>query len=368
MKSNVCAIRYAVEDAVEKWSIKEDISWKSKVLELRKDILNIPNHVFGDHKQCREKKCDFNSKNYVQASKKFGFFQKVEDAIIHLSQHSESLLHKVTNNKAEEFNSLGCHILNGKRVNYSLTNQYNIRIAIAVVHYNEKESAMNVYKNINKKVPKILMKVTNERLKKNECTKQRRLQTGRKKNYMYGYNADKHYGDQHADIDKSPIIMNELEKEFMNKLKNDQENRKQIERDTIDQRNSPLWHAIRKNLITASHFKTVCAWNPTTSCVNKVNDILYPPIREGNPIQQYGIDQEEVVKKGLKKKYKNFQDCGLFIDEKLPMIACSPDGLIGNDGLIEIKCPYLASNMTVEDAIKSCPVVTSMFNKKIRMR
>lgn len=123
VKTNVSYIRQSVEDAVERWRTTENITWKNKIKELRQDILNIPDHVFGEHKNCKEKKYDFTLKNNVSALKKFGFYQKVEDAIIFLSNHSESLLHKVTNNKAEEFNSIACHLLNGKRINYSFTNQ-----------------------------------------------------------------------------------------------------------------------------------------------------------------------------------------------------------------------------------------------------
>lgn len=37
---------------------------------------------------------------------------------------------------------------------------------------------------------------------------------------------------------------------------------------------------------------------------------------------------------------------GLFIDEVLNFLACSPDGLIGNEDLVEIKCPYSAKDLT----------------------
>lgn len=150
---------------------------------------------------------------------------------------------------------MSSHTLNGKRVNYSLTNQYYMRIAIAVVHNNEKESLINVYKSMNKKVPKIINKVKNETLEKVEETKKRRLTAGRKKNFMFGYNAETYYGDQPTNVDKPRIIMKELEEKLINKLKEDQKNREQIEQDTIQQRYSPLWRAMGKNLLTSSNFK-----------------------------------------------------------------------------------------------------------------
>jgi hypothetical protein len=47
------------------------------------------------------------------------------------------------------------------------------------------------------------------------------------------------------------------------------------------------------------------------------------------------------------------KDCGLFISEHHPFLAASPDGVIGDDGLIEIKCPYTARDFTPENAIIS---------------
>lgn len=45
-------------------------------------------------------------------------------------------------------------------------------------------------------------------------------------------------------------------------------------------------------------------------------------------------------------------DCGLFIDEFNYFLGATPDGLVNNDGLAEIKCPYSAADMTPEEGIK----------------
>lgn len=43
--------------------------------------------------------------------------------------------------------------------------------------------------------------------------------------------------------------------------------------------------------------------------------------------------------------------CGLFIDAQKPFLGASPDGLIENNGIVEIKCPFGARFLTPEDAI-----------------
>jgi len=43
---------------------------------------------------------------------------------------------------------------------------------------------------------------------------------------------------------------------------------------------------------------------------------------------------------------------GLFIDEIINFLACSPDGLIGYKDLLEVKCPYSAKDMTVIEGVE----------------
>jgi hypothetical protein len=43
---------------------------------------------------------------------------------------------------------------------------------------------------------------------------------------------------------------------------------------------------------------------------------------------------------------------GMFIHPQHKFLAASPDGLIDQDAILEIKCPYAARNMEVEDAVK----------------
>jgi len=42
---------------------------------------------------------------------------------------------------------------------------------------------------------------------------------------------------------------------------------------------------------------------------------------------------------------------GLFIDKISSFLACSPDGLIGDKDLLEVKCPYSAKDMTVIEGV-----------------
>ncbi|XP_039287348.1 uncharacterized protein LOC111052200 [Nilaparvata lugens] len=43
--------------------------------------------------------------------------------------------------------------------------------------------------------------------------------------------------------------------------------------------------------------------------------------------------------------------CGLFVDKEHDFLAASPDGLVGGDNLIEVKCPKSAENLTISEAV-----------------
>ncbi|CAI6376417.1 unnamed protein product [Macrosiphum euphorbiae] len=59
------------------------------------------------------------------------------------------------------------------------------------------------------------------------------------------------------------------------------------------------------------------------------------------------------------------QTCGLIIDEDYPFFGASPDGLIGNDSIIEVKCPYSAKDYpTVEEAIKDKKIKFLKLNER----
>lgn len=46
---------------------------------------------------------------------------------------------------------------------------------------------------------------------------------------------------------------------------------------------------------------------------------------------------------------------GLFIDEKDPSFAATPDGTIDDDGIVEVKNPYCATDLAAEQAMEKYP-------------
>jgi len=78
----------------------------------------------------------------------------------------------------------------------------------------------------------------------------------------------------------------------------------------------------------------------------------------GNSATRYGIAREELAKEELEKILEQKVEVeGLFVDSNLPFLAASPDDLIENNAIVEIKCPASAKAITPEEGI---------FSKKIK--
>ncbi|XP_050526313.1 uncharacterized protein LOC126897016 [Daktulosphaira vitifoliae] len=120
-----------------------------------------------------------------------------------------------------------------------------------------------------------------------------------------------------------------------------------------------LWEKVRKTHLSSSHFFYVCTFNQTKDkelflkktlrIHNKTTDT-----KDNIPFAvQYGtVNEPNAIELFEKKMNTKIKPCGLFFDGNINYLTAKPDGLIGKDGIIEIKCPVKAQYMTPEKAIK----------------
>lgn len=106
---------------------------------------------------------------------------------------------------------------------------------------------------------------------------------------------------------------------------------------------SDEWHALRRGVITASACEFIMTPAQRKGFINKTIAELLTGQSEPfimNEYIQWGVDKEEeariayIAKTGIQVKETGF----VFMDDD-KRVGCSPDGLVGNNGLIEIKCP-----------------------------
>ncbi|GFX78856.1 yqaJ domain-containing protein [Trichonephila clavipes] len=115
-----------------------------------------------------------------------------------------------------------------------------------------------------------------------------------------------------------------------------------LESETRGQASSERWR-YERSLRLSSFFQRNCLQEKIYSVFSKlVMRIVYG--RDlCNTAMKYGLANEEIARKQYEREYSTeVKICGLFVDKDKPFLCASPDGLVGDDGLIEIKCPYSA--------------------------
>lgn len=126
----------------------------------------------------------------------------------------------------------------------------------------------------------------------------------------------------------------------------------QIEKMTINQHKSDLWHKHRRVRLTASNFHRIIKRKDNFQELSKA--IMNPPDLSRIPAIKYGLQREDSVKDLIRKRFKDytFRNVGLVINPKYPYLGASPDGLLHNTNetvLVEIKCIYDTEKLSLNE-------------------
>ena len=123
-----------------------------------------------------------------------------------------------------------------------------------------------------------------------------------------------------------------------------------IERFTRAQAKSMLWHSLRTGRVTSSNFGGAIslATRNVEPSMSFLNYLLKTKDISNIPAIKYGIDNESVAIREYEQEFGcKVEKCGIFMDT-CGYLGGSPDGLVGSDGIVEIKCPFrmkASSNM-----------------------
>jgi putative phage-type endonuclease len=116
---------------------------------------------------------------------------------------------------------------------------------------------------------------------------------------------------------------------------------------------SPEWHQLRLGKVTASRMadltaKTKTGWGATRA--NYAAQILVerltgqPADTYTNAAMQWGTETEPKARAAY-HVIRSVIEVAFVDHPSIPMSGASPDGLVGDDGLIEIKCPNTATHI-----------------------
>ena len=120
---------------------------------------------------------------------------------------------------------------------------------------------------------------------------------------------------------------------------------------TVGQRDNPNWHVMRKGRLTASKFGRDFA--PRTVTENLLEGVLGEYDMSGFQAIAWGLNNESEAIKGFEKASgKPVAPTGLWLDTP-GILGATPDGLVGEDAILEVKCPYSIRSKTIDSAIES---------------
>ena len=118
---------------------------------------------------------------------------------------------------------------------------------------------------------------------------------------------------------------------------------------------SDEWFAARLGKVTASRVADVIAktkTGPSASRENYSTQLVLERLTNKqaesytNAAMQWGTDTEPMARQAYELKRGLFVNETGFVDHPtIEMSGASPDGLVGTDGLIEVKCPNSATHM-----------------------
>jgi hypothetical protein len=120
---------------------------------------------------------------------------------------------------------------------------------------------------------------------------------------------------------------------------------------------SPAWDAVRRGKVTASRCYDLTATlkkGAYTAARDRYKLELVCETLTGLTADQYvskemqwGLDQEKYARAAYElSRDVMVETAGFVLHPDIPKFGCSPDGLVGDSGMIQIKCPNTATHLT----------------------
>ena len=366
VQNNALRLRTGIKKAAE-YRLREEIPLEERVENLKQDLKNVPSHVFGEHKECQKlayfckKYSDPNRVDYVPRLRETAIYENIEEAMQQLFGKADSLLRGLNNNAVEGFNNIIAKFIGGKRINFGRAGSYQGRVSAAVVQYNTKEAFSRLSTAMNKEPPTMIRKLEGRRKRAAEKAREYKKEAKASSFRNQKQTCDQDYGPNAAKPDMEEAVYSSECKRHADILLHWQTRRDEIQVETRDQANSDKWIGYRKKLLTASNFGKVCRLRKTTPRANTVKSIMYPQLHNLHSLQ-YGRENEANALKQMQEELgMHILRCGLFIDDTVPHLGATPDGLVDHDKIVEVKCPESAKDLTPVEAIKQLDNIRRIF-------
>lgn len=122
---------------------------------------------------------------------------------------------------------------------------------------------------------------------------------------------------------------------------------------------TPEWHQARLGCLTASRANDAVAGKTTAAYQNYLWQLVAERLTGQqedsytNADMQRGTEKEPIARAAYEAHTGNFvTQTGFWLHPTIQWLGASPDGLVGDDGLIEIKCPRTSTHLQYRKANK----------------
>lgn len=120
---------------------------------------------------------------------------------------------------------------------------------------------------------------------------------------------------------------------------------------TAGQRDNPAWFLARRGRLTASNFGSVLKAKRITPSL--VKRLLGEYDLSRVKAVQWGVNnEEEAIKAFTLKTGLAVKETGIWFHSS-GILGASPDGIIDDETVLEVKCPYTERNLTIAEAVES---------------
>ncbi|KAL4127392.1 hypothetical protein QTP88_011563 [Uroleucon formosanum] len=149
--TNILRFRSDVTKAITYQKNILDKSKNQKIADLKYYLKNAPYHRFGQHPECNSYFCKgskIGEINKIPEALRCGILLEIDKITSRLVNNSSSLIEDLDNNICEQFNSIINKYVGGKRINFSQSNNYSTRVKAAIISFNSRTYLRTIHKKI----------------------------------------------------------------------------------------------------------------------------------------------------------------------------------------------------------------------------
>ncbi|CAC5379387.1 unnamed protein product [Mytilus coruscus] len=126
---------------------------------------------------------------------------------------------------------------------------------------------------------------------------------------------------------------------------------KLAEKETSGQSSNKKWFYLGQRRITASRFGEISKMTTRRNVQKLCQPMCSQKFLNVKSVLHGKMYEQKAISLFEQKFQMKCQPCGLFIYADKPFLGASPDALIGNDCVVEVKCPYTGQQESIEPGV-----------------